>query len=195
VTDKTSDSKERGLKDYGIIYLSGDVDSGASRTVCEEIIEYNILGQVDHIQLIINYPGGNCADGFAIIDLIEWSRLPVFTTGIGLLASMALLIFMAGEKGRRVVTPRTSILSHRFTAFSRGNHSQLLAQRKAEDLEHERIVAHYLRYSGIQSREELEKRLLRDVDTWLSPQEAIQYGLADRIEGAGQETSFQEGRR
>ena len=99
-----------------------------------------------------------------------------------MIASMGLLIFMTGEKGRRVITPRTSILSHRFSAFNFGNHSQLIAGRKEEDLEHERILQHYLTYSNIKDKVELEKYLLRDVDTWLSPDEAIQHGLADRVE-------------
>ena len=113
---------------------------------------------------------------------MEWSRIPIYTTGIGMIASMGLLIFMTGEKGRRVITSRTSILSHRFSAFNVGNHSQLIAGRKEEDLEHERIISHYLTYSSINERAELESYLLREVDTWLSPDEAIKYGLADMIE-------------
>lgn len=174
--------QEKGLNDYGIIYVSGAIDAGTAESVCKEIIEYNIKGEVNQIQMIINSPGGSCAAGFAIIDLIEWSRIPVYTTGIGMIASMGLLVFMTGEPGRRVITPRTSILSHRFSAMNAGNHSQLIASRKEEDLEHERIITHYLEYSAIKSREELEQYLLRDVDTWLAPAEAVRYGLADRIE-------------
>jgi ATP-dependent Clp protease protease subunit len=132
--------------------------------------------------MVINSPGGSCPAGFSIIDIMEWSRIPIYTTGIGMIASMALLIFMSGEKGRRVITPRTSILSHRFYALSLGSHSQLIAGRKEQDLEHERILQHYLAYSSIKDRAELEKYLLRDVDTWLTPEEAVQHGLADRIE-------------
>ena len=174
--------KEKGLSDYGIIYLSGAIEDGTSETVCKEIIEYNISGKIDHIQLIINSSGGSCPAGFAIIDIMEWSRLPIYTTGIGMIASMALLVFMTGTKGRRVITPRTSMLSHRYSSMTWGNHSQLLATRKEQDLEHDRIVDHYLSYSGIQSKEELEKYLLRDVDTWLTPEEAVKFGLVDLVE-------------
>lgn len=132
--------------------------------------------------MIINSPGGICSAGFSIIDIMEWSTLPIFTTGIGMIASMGLLIFMTGEKGRRVVTGRTSILSHRFSAMNIGNHSQLIAGRKEEDMTHERVIQHYLTYSGIKDRTELEKYLLRDVDTWLTPAEAVQHGLADVVE-------------
>jgi len=173
---------DKGLKEYGIIYVSGGIDDGTSESVCKEIIEFNISNRVDHIQMIINSPGGSCPAGFAIIDIMEWSRLPIYTTGIGMIASMGLLIFMTGHKGRRVITPRTSILSHRYSAMTWGNHSQLLAGRKEQDLEHQRIVDHYLRYSGLSSQKELETHLLRDVDTWLSPDEAVEFGIVDVIE-------------
>jgi ATP-dependent Clp protease protease subunit len=174
--------KDKGLKDYGVIYVSGAIDEKTSEGVCKDIIEFNISGQVDHIQLIINSPGGSCPDGFAMIDIMEWSRLPIYTTGIGLIASMGLLVFMTGFKGRRIITPRTSILSHRYSAMTWGNHSQLIASRKEQDLEHARIVDHYRQYSNIGSQEELEKYLLRDVDTWLTAEEAVKFGVADAVE-------------
>lgn len=182
MAENDKEKKDRGLTDYGIIYLSGPIQEGTAEGVCKQIIEYNIKGDVNQIQMVINSPGGACAAGFSIIDIMEWSRIPIYTTGIGMIASMGLLVFMTGERGRRVVTPRTSILSHRFSAFSFGTHSQLIAGRKEEDLEHDRIVQHYLTYSNMASQDELEKYLLRDVDTWLTPDEAIQYGLADLIE-------------
>lgn len=170
------------LEEHGIIYISGSIEDGTSEAVCKQVIEMNIAGKVDHIQIIINSPGGECSAGFAMIDMMEWSRLPIYTTGIGMIASMGLLIFMAGQKGRRVITPRTSILSHRFSAMSLGSHSQLLAGRKQQDMMHDRIIDHYLRYSSVGSREELEKYLLRDVDTWLTPDESLRLGMVDMIE-------------
>lgn len=180
-----NEDKETGLKEYGIIFLSGDINSGAAESVCREIIEYNIKGDVAQIQLIIHSVGGSCTAGFAIINLIEWSRIPVYTTGIGMIASMGLLVFMTGRKGHRVITPRTLVLSHRYLAWTVGNYSQLIAGRKEEDLMHARIVDHYLRHTNLASREELEKTLLRDVDTWLSPDEAVKFGLADLVEPLG----------
>ena len=179
---KDNANETKSLKDYGIIYVSGLLDDGSSQNLCQEIIEMNVTGEVDHIQMIINSSGGSCTAGFAIIDMMEWSRIPVYTTGIGMIASMGLLVFMAGEKGRRVVTPRTSILSHRYSSMTMGNHSQLIAGRKEEDLMHERIIQHYLSYSGIRERDILESSLLRDVDTWLTPEEAIGYGIVDIVE-------------
>lgn len=179
---KQNNEHKKGLSDYGIIYLSGSLNAATAQSVCEKIIEINVAGEIDHIQMIINCHGGSCTEGFAVIDIMGWSRIPIYTAGIGLIASMGLLVFMTGKKGRRVITPRTSILSHRFAGMAIGNHSQLLAGRKEEDLMHKRIVNHYLQYSGIDNQDVLEKNLLQDVDTWLSPEEALRFGLADIIE-------------
>ncbi len=174
--------KEKELSDYGIIYLSGIIDEEKAEKVCKEIIGYNIKENINQVQMVINSPGGNCPCGFSIIDIMEWSKIPIYTTGIGMIASMGLIIFMTGEKGHRVVTPRTSILSHRFSSVNRGNHSQLIAGRREEDMLHERILNHYINYSNIKDREELEKYLLRDVDTWLSAEEAVRLGIVDVVE-------------
>lgn len=176
------DIQTSGIKDYGIVCITGEINEGMAEKVCEQIIEMNMTGEVDQIQLLINSPGGAVHAGFAILDMMEWSRLPVYTTGIGRVASMGLMLLMAGDPGRRVVTPRTSILSHRFSAFNIGKHSELLAQRKEQDYMHSRILEHYMRHSGLKTPRELEEHLLRDVDTWLTPQEAVAFGLVDLVE-------------
>ena len=76
---KEKTEEKKGLKDYGIIYISGSIDDGTSAEVCREIIEINVAGEVDTIQLIINSAGGSCYAGFAIIDIMEWSRIPIFS--------------------------------------------------------------------------------------------------------------------
>ena len=176
---------KKGLEDYGIIFIAGPIEQGNAQSVCEKIIRINVAEEADFIQMIINSPGGTCSSGFAIIDLMEWSRLPIYTTGIGMIASMSLGIFMAGEKGHRVITPRTSILSHRFSAMSCGNHSELIAKRKEEDLMHRRLLDHYLEHTDLKTEDEVTSKLLRDVDTWLTSEEAVQWGIADVIQGNG----------
>lgn len=181
MTEKNTQEKS-GLNDHGIIFLSGGVDQGASNSVCKEIIEYNLAKKVSRIQMIVNSPGGSCADGFAIIDMMGWSQIPIYTIGVGMVASMGLLILMAGHKGRRVVTPNTSLLSHRFSTMSWGNHSQLVANRKIEDQLHNRIVNHYLQHTTVADKTALEQSILGDVDYWMDPTEALNFGLIDIIE-------------
>jgi len=169
------------LTEKGILFLMGEIDEQKAERICKDIVGLNMQEQ-PLIQLIINSSGGYCPAGFAIIDIMEWSRVPIYTTGVGRVSSMALLIFISGEKGHRVLTPRTSILSHRYSAMIAGSHSQLVAQRVEEDLMHQRILRHYIQHSAIKSEKELNEKLLRDVDTWLTPEQALQYGLADIIQ-------------
>lgn len=179
---KDTQEKEERVIDKGVIFLMGNIDSSLSERICKEIIKLNIGAEQQFIQLIINSNGGYCSDGFAIIDIIEWSKIPVYTTGIGRIASMGLLIFITGEKGHRVLTPRTSILSHRFSALEFGNYSQLIAQRKEDDLMHQRIINHYFQHTKITTEKELNEKLLKDIDTWLTPEQAVEYGIADLIQ-------------
>ena len=77
MADNDKQKKDNGLNDYGIIYVSGPIDGGTAESVCKEIIEYNIKGEVNQLQMIINSPGGSCPAGFSIIDIMEWSRIPI----------------------------------------------------------------------------------------------------------------------
>ncbi len=174
---------KKKFAEKGLIFLSGSIERENAESICREIIEINMEGKHNFIQMMINSPGGSFDAGFSIIDLMEWSDIPIYTTGIGLVSSMALLIFMTGKRGRRVLTKNTSILSHRFWTIQFGNHAQLLAVRKQQDIQHNRIVQHYIDHIKIKDKDKLEQTILRDVDTWLTPQEALEYGIADIIEG------------
>jgi ATP-dependent Clp protease protease subunit len=179
---KREDENEQILRDRGIILLTGGIDVEMTARIYGEIIAYNTEEKVEQIQMIVNSLGGEVSAGFSIIDMMESSRIPVHTFGTGEIASMGLMVFMAGARGKRMITPRTSILSHRFSDRTGGNHSQLVACRKEQDMTHDRIVNHYLQYTSVMTREELESTLLLPVDTWLSPEEALLYGIADIVQ-------------
>ncbi|MDZ4695811.1 MAG: ATP-dependent Clp protease proteolytic subunit [Deltaproteobacteria bacterium] len=181
---KNEDKNRDGLEDLGILYLSGSLDDHKSEALSKQIIEMN-MRTLDSIQLIINSPGGSVSAGFALLDVMAWSRLPIRTTGLGQIASMGLMVFMAGTPGHRVITSRVSILSHRFSWWAVGNHSELLMQRKEIDLTHQRILAHYRQHTRLKTDDAIQTHLLRDVDSWLTPDEAVKFGIADIIEAGG----------
>jgi len=174
-------NNEKNLSEKGIIFITGEINDSIANSVCEQIISHNLNDDVNLIQIIINSHDGYCHSGFAIIDIIEWSRIPIYTTGLGFVGSMGLLILMSGFKGKRAVTNKTTLLSHKISFSKKGNYGQLLSSRKLEEMEYQKVINHYLKYSNLETQEEIEKFLLKDVDTWLSPKEAISYGLADYI--------------
>lgn len=182
-TSDKDDHSDQSKQPSGIMYLFGSVNTGSVQGLIREIIEINQKKELDFIQLLINSEGGSATDGWALIDIMRWSRVPIYTTGLGMIASMGLLVFMAGAKGHRILTPRTSVLSHRYKWGRQGSHSDLVAVRKEEDLEYTRVLDHYLEFSSLKEKSAIEKSLLRESDTWLSSQEAVEFGLADRVEG------------
>lgn len=146
------------------------------------ILEANLnpQRQFETIQIMINSPGGDVNTGFAVCDTILGSAIPIYTIGIGLVASAALIIFMTGKKGYRVVTPNTSMLSHQWSWGSFGKEHELLAQVKEFDLSNERFMKHYKKYTGL-SEEKIKKYLLPPSDVWLSAEEAVKLKIADKI--------------
>jgi len=86
---------------------------------------------------------------------------------------------MAGNE--RIISENATVLSHRFWTFTGGSQAELEAVAVQFKIVHNRIVNHYIAYSAYQSKEEIEDILLKTVDVYLTPKQAIKHGLADRI--------------
>ena len=126
-------------------------------------------------------PGGDLNACFALVDVMKGSKIPIRTIGMGMIASCGLLMFISGEKGRRILTPNTSILSHQYSWGTYGKEHELFAQVKEYDLTTERIVNHYKKCTGL-SEKDIRKYLLPPHDVWLSAKEAKKLGLCDKIQ-------------
>jgi ATP-dependent Clp protease protease subunit len=111
---------------------------------------------------------------------MKGSKIPIKTVGLGLIASCGILTFMAGTKGRRVVTPNTSILSHQYSWGSRGKEHELFATMREFELSSERMLEHYKKCTGL-TEKKIREVLLPAEDVWLSAEEAKKYGIADKI--------------
>lgn len=184
MADKETKTKEKempGLEEKGVLFLTGEMNDETCGKVINGIIRANMEPQSEFLQLMISSSGGSVHSGFALIDMMRWSRLPVCTTGFGIVASMAVSVLIAGEPGRRVVTPNTTLLTHQFWTHTQDNYAGIVAKRKMEDLTHKRLVDHYLACGFLKTAEEVENKLMNGVDTWLTPQEALDYGLIDQI--------------
>lgn len=173
------------LSAHGLLTLRGEISRENIHPLIDAILTHNLAGDVDALRLHLDSPGGSVDAGFALIDIMNWSRIPISTTAIGFVASMALLVFMAGTKGQRTVMPHCSLMSHRFAAMSAGNHADLLAARVQQDVLHQRILDHYRDCTGAESDALVEAELLRPTDRWLTPHEAVTLGIADRMWSPG----------
>tara|TARA_B100000575_G_scaffold294494_1_gene310809 strand:- start:724 stop:1332 length:609 start_codon:yes stop_codon:yes gene_type:complete len=169
--------------EQGIIYFSEDFTSKSTAPVINTIIEKNLMPQSrrpKEITLVINSPGGSVHAAFALIDTMKGSAIPIKTVGLGLIASCGVLTFMAGHKGRRVITPNTSILSHQYSWGSGGKEHELFARVREFELSTERMLAHYKACTGM-SEKTIREVLLPPQDVWLSAKEAVKYGIADKV--------------
>jgi ATP-dependent Clp protease, protease subunit len=146
------------------------------------ILERNFMDKdrPKQIKMIINSYGGVVDAAFALIDTMKGSRIPVFTYGLGCIASCGLMTFIAGQKGKRFITRNTSILSHQFSWGSFGKEHELFATVKEFTNTQHRIVEHYKRCTGM-TEKNIKKYLLPPEDVWLTAKEAVKYGIADEI--------------
>ena len=167
----------------GYYYMADSFTYESTKPIVQWIIEKNLCPAQERpkeLTLIINSPGGSVHAAFALIDTMKGSAIPVKTVGLGLIASCGVLTFMAGTKGKRILTPNTSILSHQYSWGSSGKEHELFARVREFELSTERMLAHYKKCTGM-SEKKIREILLPPEDKWLSAKEAVKYGIADRI--------------
>ena len=87
---------------------------------------------------------------------------------------------MSGAKGKRIITPNTSILSHQYSWGSTGKEHELFARVREFELSSERMMQHYKKCTGL-SEKKIREVLLPPQDIWLSAKEAVKFGIADKI--------------
>ena len=110
---------------------------------------------------------------------MESVKNEIITIAVGEIASMATSIFIAGDK--RIMSPNSIAMIHEFSTGTSGSYSDLIASRKAEDIEYHKELDHLLRHSKYSSHTQVTTHLLKDTDNWLTPKEMKQHGLCDEI--------------
>ena len=173
--------EEISLEKSGVYLLMGDIGV----ETCKPAIEWILRNELSEdpwseMKLFINSPGGALSDAFALIDVMRGATCKISTIGIGEIASAGLLIFMSGTKGKRLLTPNTSILSHQFSWSSWGKEHELFAATKAFDIVTQQMVNHYKKCTGLTVKK-IREVLLPPEDRWLTAKEALKLGICDEI--------------
>jgi ATP-dependent Clp protease protease subunit len=174
----------RNLEDFGIYQLSDEIDDGNCSDAIRFILEANLNGVHDHLTLIINSGGGFVTSGFALIDVMEGSGIPVHTVGLGVIASMALNIFIAGDRGHRVLTPNTLIMSHQWTGGRWGKEHELIAQQKQDEIVTKQMIHHFVKHTRL-TEANVKKHLMPPSDVFLTANEAKKFGICDIVKEFG----------
>jgi ATP-dependent Clp protease, protease subunit len=161
-----------------IIFVTGPIDDGTASLVTAQLLFLESENPKKDIAMYINSPGGYVSSGLAIYDTMQYVRTPISTVCIGQAASMGSLLLAAGEKGSRIALPNSRIMLHQPSGGYRGVATDI--ERHAEEIIDlkRRLNNIYVKHTG-RDYETIEKKL--DRDTFLTAEEAVEFGIVDRV--------------
>ncbi|KAF2500399.1 hypothetical protein BU16DRAFT_502185 [Lophium mytilinum] len=175
----TYDIYSRLLKER-IVCLNGTVDDDTSASIVAQLLFLEADNPEKPISLYINSPGGSVTAGLAIYDTMTYIRCPVTTICMGHAASMGSLLLCGGAPGNRFCLPNSSIMIHQPSGGYSGQASdiaihakEILRVRKKLDMIYQRHL------TKPRTLDEIEKFMERDY--YMDAQEALDFGLVDRI--------------
>lgn len=175
--ERSYDIYSRLLKDR-VLFLGGQVDDNLANLVIAQLLFLESEDPDKDIHLYINSPGGSVTAGMAIYDTMHYVKCDVSTICIGMAASMGAFLLAGGTKGKRLVLPNAEIMIHQPSGGSQG---------QATEIE---IAAKHI----LKTKDKLNRILAENTgkdlevvaadterDNWMSAQEALEYGLVDKI--------------
>ena len=175
--ERSYDIYSRLLEDR-IIFLTGEIDDAVANTVVAQLIYLEAKDPSKDISLYINSPGGSVSAGLAIYDTMNYIKCDVSTICIGMAASMGAFLLSSGQKGKRFALPNSEIMIHQPLGGAQGQASDI---KIAAD--HILKTRHKLNTILAQNSGKPLEVIERDTDrdNYLSAQEALEYGLIDRV--------------
>jgi ATP-dependent Clp protease protease subunit len=176
--ERAFDIYSRLLRDR-IILLGRPIDDVVANLVVAQLIFLQAEDPDKEIRIYVNSPGGSVAAGFAIYDTMQYVKAPISTVAIGRAASFGTVILMAGDKGRRFALPNARIHMHQPLISGRGLQGQAtdLDIHAREIVRIKQVLNELISKHTGQPIERVERDT--DRDYFLSPEEAIEYGLID----------------
>jgi ATP-dependent Clp protease protease subunit len=187
--ERAYDIYSRLLKDR-VIMLDTDVNEHSASVIVAQLLFLESESSDKDINLFINSPGGLVTAGLAIYDTMQFIKPDVATYVIGQAASMGSFLAQAGAKGKRHVLPESRTMVHRVSSGTPGTrgsvHVQELqfedAKRTYEESQriNKRLTELYVRHNTVgKSYDELFE--IMKFDTFLSAEQAVEHGLADKV--------------
>ena len=175
--ERAYDIYSRLLKER-IIFLTGTVYDEAASLICAQLLFLESENPNKDIAFYINSPGGVVTAGLAIYDTMQYIRPMVSTVCLGLAASMGSLLLTAGEKDKRFALPNARIMVHQPSGGARGQATDIEIQAREILALRARLNNMYVKHTG---RELSEIELAMERDKYMSPDEALAFGLIDQV--------------
>jgi len=161
-----------------IVFLGSEIDDELANQIIGVMLYLDEEDSTKPIYLYINSPGGSVLSGLAIFDAMQLIKSEVITINLGLAASMASFILSAGSKGKRLALPSSRIMIHQPMGGARGQAQDIKVEAAQIMRIRDNLVKMYSMFSG-QTTDQITKDL--DRDNFMSAQEALEYGLIDRV--------------
>lgn len=180
VPSKTADRIEQALLEARRIFISDAVDSESAHEIIRKLWYLEIIDPGKPILFVINSPGGAVDSGFAIWDQVKMITSPVTTLVTGLAASMGSVLSLCAAPGRRFATPHSRIMIHQplLSGVIKGQATDLEIQAKEMIKTRNILIDIYVESTG-KDFATIEKAI--DRDTWMTAQEALEFGLLDQV--------------
>lgn len=174
------DKIEEAMMKSRRIFFSDAVDEKTTNSAIRKLWYLEHLDPGKPILFVINSPGGAVDCGFAIWDQVKMLKSPVSTLVTGLAASMGSILSLCAAPGRRFATKHARIMIHqpRVMGLIQGQATDLEIQAREILKTRQAIVDIYVEATG-KDRKTIEKAI--DRDTWMSAEEALEYGLLDKV--------------
>ena len=176
--ERAYDIYSRLLKDR-IIFLTGPIDENVAASVCAQLLFLESVSKDKDISMYIQSPGGYVHSGLAIYDTMQYIKPDVTTVCIGMAASAGSMLLMAGAKGKRIALPNSKIMIHQPSGGFKGQATDMEIHVKDIMETKDRLNKLYAKHTGTELKG-IQDAMERD--NFMLPQEAIEFGLIDRIE-------------
>ena len=175
--ERSYDIFSRLLNDR-IIFLGEEVNATTASLVVAQLLYLEAQDPDKDIQLYINSPGGSVTDGMAIYDTMQYIKCDVSTICVGMAASMGAFLLSAGTKGKRIALPNAEIMIHQPSAGTQGQITDMAIHMKRLQSIKDRMNQILAKKTG-KPLDEVAAACERD--NFMTPEEAIEFGLIDRI--------------
>jgi len=175
--ERAYDIYSRLLKER-VVFLVGPVDEGTANLVVAQMLFLESENPDKDIHFYINSPGGSIAAGMAIYDTMQFIKPDVSTLCVGMAASMAAFLLAAGAKGKRFVLPNSTVMIHQPLGGFQGQASDIAIHAKYILALRERLNKLMAQHTG-KSEEEIARDT--DRDNFLTSDEALKYGMVDKV--------------
>lgn len=177
--ERSYDIYSRLLNDR-IVFLGEAIDDAVANTVVAQLLHLESADPDKDISLYINSPGGSVSAGLAIYDTMNYIRCDVSTICMGMAASMASVLMAAGTPGKRFILPNAQIMIHQPMGGSGERTQQTDFEIIAKEMRktRDRLEGILAKHTG-QTIEKVHADSERD--NWMSAEEALAYGLADKV--------------